>query len=182
MSVFIESERLYIRELQPGDAAGMYEMDADPEVHKYVGKTPVQSLKQSEDVVAFIRQQYTDFGIARWAVVEKGTDEFAGWTGFKFMKGPINGLSDYYDFGYRLKRKFWGRGYATESGHAALHYGIKEHGFKDIYAMTDVDNAASRRVLEKLGFELSGIFNYDAEPTWREAGEPTTMYKWLQNQ
>ncbi len=177
MNVYIETERLIIRPLTLSDDVGMLEMNSDPEVHRYVGKKPVNSIEQSRDDIRFIMQQYKDYGIGRWAVVEKASGEFVGWTGFKFLKGPIHGHSDFIDFGYRLVKRHWGKGYATESGRVSLDYGIGTLNFKDIYAMTDVDNAASRRVLEKLGLEYIETFAYDAEPNWRTVGEPTTWYR-----
>ena len=180
MDIFIETERLYIRELILSDDKGMFEMDSDPLVHKYVGKKPVETIEQSRDVIDFVVQQYKEFGIGRWAVLEKETNDFVGWTGFKFMKDAVNGHQGHYDFGYRLTRKHWGKGYATESGNASLHYGIDTLKFKDIYGMTDVNNAASRHVLEKLGFKFIETFKYDAEPNWRAKGELTTWYKWIQ--
>ena len=179
MNVFIETERLLIRPLQLADYEGMFVMDSDPEVHKYVGKAPVQTKERIKEVISFVRQQYEDHGIGRWAVIEKASNEFAGWTGFKYMTGPINQHSHFYDFGYRFARRFWGMGYATEAGKAALDHGIQSFGFKDIYAMTDIDNGASRRVLEKLGFKYIETFDYDAEPNWRTEGEPTTWYKFV---
>lgn len=179
MDVFIETERLVIRELLPADAEGMYEMDADPEVHKYVGKKPVTTIEQTRGVIDFIRQQYVDNGIGRWAIMEKSTNNFVGWTGFKFIQGPVNKHSNFYDFGYRLARKHWGKGYGTESAIAALQYGVDQLKFKDIYAETDVNNAASRRILEKLGFLYIETFNYDGDPNWQKVGEPTTWYKWV---
>jgi RimJ/RimL family protein N-acetyltransferase len=167
---------MLIRELLPADAAGMFAMDGDPEVHKYVGKTPTKSVGDTEKVIANIRQQYLDNGIARWAVTDKATGDFIGWTGFKLMKEKVNGYVDYYDFGYRLARKYWGKGYATESGKAALQHGLETLQLRGIYAMTDVDNAASRRVLEKLGFVCEKIFEYDGVLTWRTESEPTTWY------
>ena len=179
MQPIIETERLYIRELTLADDKGMFEMDSDPLVHRFVGNNPLTTIKQCRDVIEYVRGQYKEFGIGRWAIIEKGTDEFVGWTGHKFMKGPVNGHSGFYDFGYRLARRFWGKGYATESGHASLHYGIDTLKFKDIYAMTDVNNTASRKILEKLGFKFIEIFSYDSEPGWRNEGEPATWYKWI---
>jgi len=176
--IYIETERLIIRPLNMGDDKGMFAMDSDPLVHKFVGNKPVEKIEQSRDTIAFVMQQYEDFGIGRWAVAEKATNDFMGWVGHKYMKGPVNGHSDYDDFGYRLARRFWGKGYATESGKAALDYGISNLGMKDIYAMTDINNKASRHVLEKLGFRYTGNFNYDAEPNWRTPGELTTWYKY----
>ncbi len=178
--IFIETERLIIRPLCMADDKGMFEMDSDPVVHKFVGNKPVEKIEQSRDVIAFVMQQYVDFGIGRWAVVEKATNDFVGWVGHKFMKGPLNGHTNYDDFGYRLARRFWGKGYATESARASLDYGIEALNMKDIYGMTDINNMASRHVLEKLGFKYVGDFAYDAEPTWREPGAPTTWYKYDQ--
>lgn len=177
MEVRIETERFLIRPIAVGDLHGMYEMDKDPEVHRYVGKKPVTAIEQSGEMIAAIHQQYREFGIGRWAVEDKDTGKFVGWTGFKFIRGPVNGRANYLDFGYRFVKRAWGKGYATETGRASLRYGIEKLRFKDIIATTDVNNAASRHVLEKLGFSYKGTFAYDGEPTWRTAGEPTTWYE-----
>ncbi len=180
MHAIIETERLYIRELTSLDDKGMFELDSDPLVHTYLGNKPIETIEQSKAVIEFVLQQYKDNGIGRWAIIEKGTDDFVGWTGFKLMTTAVNGHIGHYDFGYRLTRKHWGKGYATESGKAALHYGIDTLKFKEIYGMTDVNNAASRHVLEKLGFIFIELFKYDAEPNWRAEGELTTWYKWIE--
>jgi RimJ/RimL family protein N-acetyltransferase len=52
MAIYIETERLYIRELQPEDAQGMFEMDSDPEVHRYVGGQPVATIEQTRAVIS----------------------------------------------------------------------------------------------------------------------------------
>lgn len=179
MDIILETERLIIRPLEATDAPGMYLMDSDPEVQKYVGKKPVSTVQQIEEVIAMVQGQYAQFGIGRWAVIEKVSGEFAGWTGFKYMEGPVNGHEGFYDFGYRFARRFWGRGFATEAGKATLAYGLRELKLKDIFAMTDCDNAASRNVLHKLGFIYQATFEWHSEPNWREAGEPTTWYKYM---
>ncbi len=176
MDILIETERLIIRPLQDGDAAGMFVMDSDPVVHRYVGGKPVETIAQTQAVIAFVRNQYADYGIGRWAVIEKESGEFAGWTGFKYYATEVNGHINHYDFGYRFARRFWGKGFATESAKAALQYGLEVLKLRNVYAMTDVDNAASRHILEKLGFRFDGIFAYNDQPDWREEGEPTTWY------
>lgn len=176
MSIHIETPRLIIRELLPEDDAAMYEMDSDPEVHKYLGNKPVTDMEEVRKVIAFVRQQYVDNGIGRWAVTLKDTGEFIGWTGYKLMTEAVNNHVGHYDFGYRHTRKYWRKGYAYEAAKASLDYGIDVLGFKDIYAMTDVNNEGSRHILEKLGFEFVEVFNYDGTPFWRE-GLPVTWYK-----
>lgn len=172
----IETKRLVIRPLSMDDLHGMFAMDNDPEVHRYLGNNPAQSLEEEAMVIEIVRKQYIDLGIGRWAVEEKSTGDFIGWTGFKRITSPINGRVNHLDFGYRFARKYWGNGYATESGAAALNYGLEVMGLRDIHAMTNVDNAASRRVLEKLGFSFVSIFPYDGDLPWVERGHPITWY------
>jgi ribosomal-protein-alanine N-acetyltransferase len=177
MSLFIETPRLIIREVQAEDAEAMFAMDQDAEVHKYLGGKPYTDITQSHDNIAIIRQQYADNGIGRWAVELKESGEFIGWTGFKIMRDqPVNRHVDHYDFGYRHARKFWGQGYAFEAAQAALDYGVRELRIEDVYAMTDVNNAGSRCILEKLGFELKEIFPYDGPAFWVQ-GLPVTWYE-----
>lgn len=176
MNIRIETPRLIIRELRPEDATQMFAMDSDPEVHKYLGNKPLTDIEEVHKVIAFVRQQYTDNGIGRWAVILKDTGEFIGWTGYKRFTETVNNHVNHLDFGYRHARKFWGQGYAYEAAKAALDYGIDEMGFKDIYAMTDVDNKGSRRILEKLGFELKEIFPYDGAFLWVK-DLPVTWYQ-----
>lgn len=173
----LETPRLIIRELRLEDQIGMFELDSDIEVHRFLGNRPIQKMEQSLETILFVRQQYIDNGIGRWAIVEKQTNEFVGWTGFKLIKEKVNGHINFIDFGYRLKQKFWGLGYATEAGKAALIWGLEHFHFAPIYGMTDLNNKASRNVLEKLGFELIDVFDYDGIPNWRNPGAKTTWYR-----
>ena len=116
----IETERLYFSALLESDDIGIFELDADPEVHQYLGNKPIENIEQAGDTIKFIRQQYLDNGIGRFAIIEKATNNFIGWGGFKLITELTNGHQDYYDLGYRLIRKYWGKGYATESAKAAI--------------------------------------------------------------
>ena len=177
MSIFIETPRLIIRELEQNDAEAMFEMDSDPEVHKYVGRNPTKTVAFTRTVIDSVRQQYQDNGIGRWAVIEKATNTFIGWTGFKLMTEPVNGHINIHDFGYRFRKSKWGQGIGYESGLAALRYGVETIGLKDVYAMTDPDNIGSRRLLEKLGFRYVEDFLYDGPGGWRDEGEMATWYQ-----
>lgn len=161
--VFLETERLTLREILPSDVNGLFELDSDPEVHRYLGKNPVTNKAQVIEVVEFIRQQYIDNGIGRWAIVDKKTNEFIGWTGFKFVTDLTNNHQNYYDLGYRLIRKYWGQGIATETAVASLDYAFNKLNADKVYAMADVENDGSNRILSKVGlkfietFDLEGI-------------------------
>lgn len=164
MDFIVETERLLLRELQETDAEAIFELDADPEVHRFLGNAPLTNLDQAVPVIQFIRQQYLDNGIGRWAVIEKESGAMIGWSGFKLMLDSVNGHSGYYDLGYRFIRKCWGKGYATEAAKAMVAYGFNQLNLNSIYAIADVGNMESRKVLEKVCMECKGEFIYDDVP------------------
>lgn len=159
--MLIETERLYFRELLETDVEGLFSLDSDPEVHQYLGKNPIKTIQQANDAIKFIRQQYVDNGVGRLAIIEKESSNFVGWGGFKLVTDLTNGHKDYYDLGYRFIKKSWGKGYATESSKAAVEYGFNSLKLPAIYAIADIDNLQSQKVLKKCGFTEKEIFSYD---------------------
>lgn len=163
MKVLVETDRLILREIILTDIEGMYELDSDPEVHKYLGNNPVKEKEEVIEVINFIRQQYIVNGIGRWAIIDKKTNDFIGWTGLKYVTELTNNHKNYYDLGYRLRKKYWGKGIATESAIASLDYAFDKLNAKEVYAMADCKNDDSNKILKKLGlnfiekFELDGV-------------------------
>lgn len=167
MKIFAETERLILREILPSDLEGMFELDSDPEVHKYLGNQPVTEREQISQVIQFIRQQYVDNGIGRWAIIHKKTNDFVGWTGLKYVKESINNHTNYYDLGYRIMRKYWGQGMATESAIASLKYAFDQLKVNEVYAMVDCDNDRSNKVLNKVGLRFMERFDFEGiEHNW----------------
>jgi len=161
MNVIGETDRLIIREITITDIDGLFELDSDPDVHKFLGNKPISSKSAVVAVVNHIQQQYIENGIGRWAIEEKATGKFMGWTGLKLVTERINNHINYYDLGYRLIRKFWGKGIASESAQFSLQYGFEKLNLKEINAAAHVDNHASNKILSKLGFKQGNQFSYD---------------------
>lgn len=174
MQPIIETERLIIRELIFDDAADLFEMDSDPEVHLYLENNPVKSIDEITQVISMLRNQYLKNGIARWAVVDKRTNECVGWSGLKYFDQPLNNHNHFYELGYRFKKKHWGKGFATESAQAILTYGFTEMDLNALFAITDPCNENSKKVLIKLGFNFVETFDYDGYDTdWFELKKET---------
>src|SRR6187402_3310583 len=163
MKIITETKRLLIREILPTDLEGMFELHADPDVHRYLGNATVSSKEQTVDIIKFVRQQYIDYGVGRWAIIHKKTNEFMGWTGLEFVTKETNHHKDYYDLGYRLSKRFWGQGIATESAVASLDYAFDKLNANEVYGMADCENEGSNKILKKVGlkfietFDLEGI-------------------------
>ncbi len=164
MKIFIETERLILRELLSTDDERMFELDSDPEVHTFLGNKPVKSIEESRAIIQSVQQQYIDNGIGRWAVVEKSSGSFVGWTGLKLIKELTNNHIDFYDVGYRLIKKYWGKGYATESAKASVQYGFEQMQLNEIFGITHVENIKSKRALEKCGLKFIETFEHNGIP------------------
>ncbi|PRZ23457.1 GNAT family N-acetyltransferase [Flavobacterium granuli] len=174
MGIVIETERLILRELEYTDQNDLFEMDSDPEVHLYIENNPVKSIDQITKVIEMLKIQYKENGIARWAVVDKLTNECVGWSGLKYFNQPLNNHTDFYELGYRFKKKHWGKGFATESAIAILDYGFKNLNTNRIFAITDPKNVNSKKLLTKLGFAFQETFDYEGDPTdWFELKKTT---------
>lgn len=157
----LETERLLLRELNETDTEGMFELDSNPEVHTYLGShQTIHKIEEASKIIEQVRLQYKENGIGRWAVIEKESGEFVGWSGLKLEKGLPN-YSPYYDLGYRFIPKFWGKGYATETAKFALQHGFLQLNLPLINATAQEPNIASNKVLRKVGFQFIETFQFE---------------------
>ena len=158
MDIFLETDRLILRQFTVADLDNVVELDSDPEVMRYInGGQPTPRDKIQNDYLPWWMAYYTrsaNYGF--WAVIEKSSGEFLGW--FHFRPFGDAGL-DEPELGYRLRKSAWGKGYATEGSRALIHKGFAELGVRRVTASTDAVNIASRRVMEKCGLVLVRTFS-----------------------
>lgn len=98
-------------------------------------------------------------GFSLWVVELRETGELIGAAGLQHLRdGPE------VEVGYRFLQDHWGHGYATEAAGAAIAFGFDELGLDRIVAVTEPDNRASRRVMEKCGMTFVGQTTLDGRP------------------
>jgi RimJ/RimL family protein N-acetyltransferase len=157
MPVFLETERLVLRQFTPADADYLVELDSDPEVMRFVtgGRATPREEIVTDFLPAFLSyyERFTGFGF--WAAIEKSSGDFLGWFHFR---PPAGGRPGDVELGYRLRRSAWGQGYGTEGSRALIRKGFTELGVERVVAETMAVNAASRRVMEKAGLSLVRAF------------------------
>ena len=161
MDLIIETDRLILRELRLSDAEAFFAMDNNPNVHRYLWNKPTQKIEETLEIITFVRKQYLDNGIGRFAIISKETKEFMGWAGLKFNTEMVNNKTNFYDIGYRLDEKFWGRGYASETSFAWVQYAFETLKIKTIEAATHIENVASNRILQKIGMQFTEQYQED---------------------
>lgn len=149
MPIQLETPRLIMKQFCEEDAAHLFELNSDPDVTRYVGEGAYNSM---DEVYNFIRNygQYEKYKMGRLNIFDKQTGEYIGWSGLKYIEDE-----DYTDIGYRLLKRHWGKGYATESARASLDYGFKQLGLDKIVGRAIKENTASISVLQKLGMAYS---------------------------
>lgn len=144
MRTVFETDRFLLRELHPDDAAEMYALNADPEVVRYTGNGPFTSVEEARSFLESY-DAYRVQRMGRWVIIAKDGGAWLGWCGLK--RDPHGEV----DLGYRLHRRFWGRGVATEAGAGSLEYGFGPLGLDRIVGRVLPENHASHGVLKKLG-------------------------------
>jgi RimJ/RimL family protein N-acetyltransferase len=160
MTAILETPSIHIRHFEESDFAGLLNLDTDPEVMKYIGNGKIMTEDQVRSALKRIISRYDEmkeFGI--WAAELKSTSEFIGWFALK----PLPGTHDI-EIGYRLLKKHWGHGYATEGATALLKYGFDILKISKIVAITNPSNLISKRVLEKIGLRYEHDIEYRGSP------------------
>ena len=163
MNIHIETDRFILRDIEESDVEGIFELDSDPEVHTYLGTPPIQTLEEAHGIIRYIRKQYTENGIGRWAVIDKESSDFVGWTGLKYEQ-ELRSEFDYYDIGYRLRKKYWGQGIASLTATESLRYGFEQMGLDEICGAAEIEHKVSNHILQKIGLTYVERFVFEGTP------------------
>jgi RimJ/RimL family protein N-acetyltransferase len=148
-----ETQRLRLMAWQERHVAPFAAMNADPEVMRYFPAT--QTEEQSRASVEMWRAQFAERGWSNWAVELKQSGEFIGFIGLSIPRRQLP-FSPCVEIGWRLARRFWGHGYATEGAKASLAVGFGQLELDEIVSFTALTNFPSRAVMERIGMRNTG--------------------------
>jgi RimJ/RimL family protein N-acetyltransferase len=153
----LHTERITLVPLADGHLEWEAELDSDPEVMRYLsGRASTREEVESSHASRMAAAQKVD-GLGFW--VGLVDDEFVGWWTLQPAHGPDQPDDrDVADLGYRLLRRHWRRGLASEGSRELMRYGFDDIGLARIIAQTLTVNAASRAVMERLGLTYVRTF------------------------
>ena len=146
----LETDRLAMRPFVPEDIEAVHAYRRDPDVMRFTGG-PDRSLEDTSRTIEMYRRCQDEYGFSKWAVVLKGTGELVGDSGLL----PMNDVPEF-ELGYRLARRFWSLGLATECGRAWLRAAFLHLNLERVFAHSDERHDVSIRVMRKLGMEFDG--------------------------
>jgi RimJ/RimL family protein N-acetyltransferase len=164
----LETARLVLRELTTDDGPAVHEYASDAEAVRYLdwGPNTVEETAQFLHMAGRAREALPRIAY-HLAIVLKATGHLVGGCRIEVRSAP-DGVGD---LGYVLARSHWGRGYATEATRALVGFGFDHLALHRIWATCDVRNAASARVLEKIGMEREGCLRHSIRRhgEWRDS-------------
>ncbi|WP_374226394.1 GNAT family N-acetyltransferase [Bacillus sp. sid0103] len=158
----METERLILRRLTPGDAEFILELLNDPSWVRFIGDRGIRTIEVARNyIVTGPMEMYSRLGFGLFMTELK--DEARTTLG---ICGLIkrDGLDDV-DLGFAFLSRFQAKGYGFEAASATLEFGMEQLGLKRIVAITSEDNVGSARLLEKIGMKFEGMIKlpHDAE-------------------
>ncbi len=142
----IETARLVLRPFAAADTDELHRHWTDARVRRYLWDDRVIARGEAAEVVALSEEMFRSRGFGFWTLRDRGTRALAGYCGFRTLDE-----TDDVEIGYAVEPARWGEGLATEAGRACLRYGFEALNLPRVLGITDYGNAASARVLEKLG-------------------------------
>jgi ribosomal-protein-alanine N-acetyltransferase len=164
----LHTSRLRLRPFGSADSDALFALHSNSFVLRYWDAPPWTERSRAERFLAACRQMAEEGSGARLAMERASDGEFIGWCGLTRWNPDYRSAS----MGYCLGDGAWGRGYATEAAGAVLQWAFDTLDLNRVQAETDTRNAASARVLEKLGFLREGtlredcIVNGDVSDSW----------------
>jgi RimJ/RimL family protein N-acetyltransferase len=153
----IITERLKLRKWIDADIIPFTAMNKDPDVMQYF-----PSVLADEETIAMINRidlHFKKYGFGLFAVENLSTKEFIGYTGF-MIPSFVSFFTPCIEIGWRLQKKHWGFGYATEAAKACLEHGFKTLSFDVVYSFTSKLNIKSEKVMQRIRMIKEGEFNH----------------------
>ena len=150
--IVCQTKRLSIRHFTLNDAGYIVRQLNEPSFIRYIADKQVRTIPDAEHyLVAGPLASYEKNGFGLNAVVLKEEQIVIGMCGL-VKRDEL----DHPDLGFAFLPAYWGRGYAGEAGRAVLETATETHGLETVLGVTLPGNLASNRLLEKIGFTLSG--------------------------
>lgn len=144
--IVFETNQLTVRELALDDFPAFFEMEGNPNVHRFTG-SPVcdeaAAMSSLRKCIEAYSKTDNDFWV--WCIESKTSAE---------MVGTCAIVSQQNEIGYRILERFWGNGYASEICDRLIDHGLNSMNLPSVFAVVDVLNLASVKILEQSKLEF----------------------------
>jgi len=139
-----------LRRVTPADSQSLFELASDPEVMRFMDWPMPADPKATSARLESTAGDWEKGIEYQWVILERGTGECVGTISCRPKGHAV-------DFGYFLGRRYWGKGLGLAAATAVVSWLARQPEIGRIWATVDVENARSRRLLERLGLILEGV-------------------------
>ncbi len=167
MTLVLETDRLRLRHLEPGDLDALAVIQSDVEVMRYFSPGPRTRAEVLRELERCIEVQGRH-GFSLWAAVDRLDGRLVGRCGL--IPQSLQGREEV-ELAYLIERPSWGLGLATEAALAIRDHGFGALGLDRQVSIIHRDNLASRRVAEKAGLRPERMIQFMEHRCWLYAVE-----------
>jgi len=160
----LESRRLSLLPFALTDLDYLHALWIEPEVRRYLWDDELIPRELAEEVIASSIASFAQHGFGFWKVVRRDSGRPAGFCGLRHFENEVVGASEV-EILYGLTAAEWGQGLALEAARTVLHHAFADRSLARVYAGADAPNAASFRVMERLGMRFDHQVQLQAQPT-----------------
>ena len=153
----LTTKRLLLRAWRDADREPFAALNADPEVMEHFPS--VLTRAESDRMVDVITEGLARRGWGLWAVEVREEGAFVGFVGLNEVPFEA-GFTPAVEVGWRMARRYWGHGYATEAARAALDCAFDRIGLDRVVSFTALTNVRSQAVMERIGMTRAGEFDH----------------------
>lgn len=149
------TQRLHIRPVTTEDAPFILELMNTPKWIQFIGDRNVRTVKEAENyIIEKVLVQFNKHGYSNNVILRKDDNVKLGTCGIYHREDREDP-----DIGFAFLPQYEGKGYAYEAANKLMHVAQQNYGLTELSGYTSEDNAASRKLLERLGFSLKGLGN-----------------------
>lgn len=171
--IVLETERLVLRKLTESDAALQHRVLNTPAVMAHLGG--VKELHEIEAKHARTMALFARDGFGFMMMIEKSTGELVGHAGMKRVDNPLAPNQGDHEIGWLVREDRWRLGLAGEAMRAVIDWAFGPIGAPHLVALTSNRNAASWKLMEKLGMERREDLDF-TDPAFAPQDNPTIQY------
>lgn len=153
----LESDRLYYRNFNAGDAADLFYLKTDARVMAHMDSKKHESINDSLEAITRNQESFKEKTGINWAIIEKDTNQFIGYFGY----WRLDRQNSRGEIGYSLKPEYWGQGFMTEAMNCLISFGFEQLNLHSIKANINPNNANSEKLLVRFGFKKEAYFRED---------------------
>jgi RimJ/RimL family protein N-acetyltransferase len=155
MPIWLETERLVLRQFRLNEWKNVYRYASNPEVWKYIDEEPMDEKSAREFIATNVEKQIEMNGFGdHIPVIIKTKQNIIGHLVFHRLYPPYRTV----EIGFLIDPAYQKKGYATEAARELIRYSFNELGMHRVIGHCLSKNLAACKVMEKLGMRLEGSF------------------------